>query len=107
LRRGAFTDEEIEEEYNLILSGIHAEEKAESYFKLDFFKGVSRKRTLIALGCNFFLQATGQQFSSTYGAVFVKGLGSFNQFYYKITGSCISIVINCYTSYLADKIGRR
>ncbi|KAH8893559.1 general substrate transporter [Thozetella sp. PMI_491] len=107
LREGAFTDEEIEQEYRVMLAGIHAEQKPEPFFELNFLKGMSRKRTLITLGCNFFLQGTGQQFGSTYGAVFVKSLQSFNQFYFRVTSSCLGILVNCLTSYFSDKIGRR
>jgi MFS transporter, SP family, sugar:H+ symporter len=108
LRRGAFTEEEIESEFQLMVAGIHAEQdKAGSYLQFNFLKGTARKRTLITLGCNFFLQGTGQQFSSTYGAVFVKGLGAFNQLHYRVLNSGVSILVNVMTSYWCDTIGRR
>ena len=42
----------------------------------DLFKGINSRRTWIVIGQNFFLQATGQAFTSTYGELRISGLSS-------------------------------
>lgn len=71
------------------------------------FKGFNLRRTLVIFMVNFFVQATGQAFASQYGALFIKGLGTVNQF----TMSMIASVINITTSFVAmfavESLGRR
>lgn len=59
LREGAFSAEDIEAELITIVAGISQEH--EKGTMLDMFRGRSnRLRRMIVLGCNFFLQGTGQ-----------------------------------------------
>lgn len=90
-----------------MVRGIHAEQAQEKGSYLDLFRGFNRRRTLTIIGINIFLQGTGQQFTSTYGAIFVKELGTINQFYYQILTLCLNIGIGFCTMYLQDRIGRR
>lgn len=109
LRVGAFTEEEIELEFQDMVATIQANKSlgTPSYLKLEIFKGANRRRTLITMGCNLFLQVTGQQFGSTYGAIFVRSLQTINQFYYRIMTQLLSMAVNVLVMYLSDAIGRR
>lgn len=64
------------------------------------------KRTLIVIGVNIFLQLTGQNFISVYGAIFIKNLGVVNPFTMTSVNSAISIVFVLITQLLTDKAGR-
>ncbi|TPX12979.1 uncharacterized protein E0L32_006624 [Thyridium curvatum] len=105
LRDGKFTDQEIEEEFAVIVAGIRQEVEQGSF--QDIFKRDQFRRTMVVLGCNFLLQATGQIFTQMYGALFVKSLGTINPF----TVTIILAVVNTLTAILAmvltDKLGRR
>ena len=113
LRTGKFSEAEIEEEFQDVLFTIQNEaELAESTggFSSSFrelFRGTNIRRTLVVVMVNFFLQATGQAFASQYGALFIKGLGTVNQF----TMSMIATGVNCCVSVASmvavESIGRR
>lgn len=73
----------------------------------DLFRGSNRKRTLIAIGMNFFIQATGSPFTAAYGTLFVQSLHSLNPFQYSLMSSCIN-TFACFTAiYVTDKVGRK
>ncbi|KAI0475923.1 hypothetical protein GGR56DRAFT_693078 [Xylariaceae sp. FL0804] len=82
-----------------------------SYFRFAFPREAAqrRRRTLIVLGCNFFLQGTGQQFSSTYRTApsSSRSSAAFNPFYYRVTSALLGIASNALTAYLSDRVGRR
>ncbi|GAM36936.1 hypothetical protein TCE0_022r06424 [Talaromyces pinophilus] len=78
LRQGKYTDSEIEEEFRDIVQRIEIERQQGSFF--DIFRKANLRRTIIVVGANFFLQATGQNFTSNYGALFAKSLGTINPF---------------------------
>lgn len=105
LREGKFTDDEINAEYQMILAGVQLQQEKGTFF--DMWKGVNLKRSLIVITANFFLQSTGQIFASIYGALFVKSLGTVNQFTITIITACINTVICVVSMALVDKIGRR
>jgi len=107
LREGSFTEEEIEEEWQHMVQGIEAEKFLEKGTHLDIFRGINRRRTLTIMGINFFLQGTGQHMGTTYGAVFIKSLGTVNQFYMTVGKSLMNVCISLSTQYLQDRIGRR
>lgn len=50
--------------------------------------------TLIVFVANYFLQATAQAFTSKYGAWFIKGLGTINQFKMSIISSAINLFVS-------------
>jgi SP family sugar:H+ symporter-like MFS transporter len=77
-RAGKFSEEEIQIEFDKIVLGIHTEVEQGSF--VDIFRSGVIKRTVVVIGANFFLQATGQIFTSIYGALFVKSLGTINPF---------------------------
>ncbi|RBR26135.1 uncharacterized protein FIESC28_01163 [Fusarium coffeatum] len=66
LRAGKYTEEQIELEYQGIVMAVEQESAASQAYR----------------GCDrcFFLQSTGQIFTSIYGALFVKSLGTINPF---------------------------
>ncbi|KAI0483331.1 general substrate transporter [Xylariaceae sp. FL0804] len=107
LRKGKFTEEEIEEEFQEILAHVeHEREKEQGVFK-DMFRGSNRRRTAVILIINFFLQATGQSFVSQYGALFIKSLGTVNQFTMNMIMSCVSCLVAIGAMFAVDTIGRR
>jgi MFS family permease len=74
---------------------------------IDLFRGSNLKRTLIAMGVNFFIQATGSPFTAAYGTLFVQSIGSFNAFDYAIMSSCINFFCCLVAISITDRIGRR
>lgn len=63
--------------------------------------------TLIVFVANFFLQAMGQSFTSRYGALFIKGLGTINQFKMSIISSAINLFVSLGSMCAVDTVGRR
>lgn len=104
-RDGAFTEEEIEKEYQELVFALDNETEQGRFVEL--FRGRNLTRTLIAAGVNFFQQATGQAFSSQYGAVYVRSLGVFNPMIYSVMSSGIGLFIMIGTVFAVDKVGRR
>lgn len=74
---------------------------------VELFQGVNKKRTAIVVAMNFFQQATGQAFASTYGTIFIKGLGTINPFNMSIVMSVINLTLVSTGLFLNDRIGRR
>ena len=62
---------DVEHELSQILLSIELERNMSQGTYAACFKGTNRRRTLIVLAVNFFLQATGQAFTSSYGPIIV------------------------------------
>ncbi|KIX03300.1 uncharacterized protein Z518_06852 [Rhinocladiella mackenziei CBS 650.93] len=78
LREGKFTQTQIDaelEEQKLILAIDEGKGRI-----VEIFRGFNMKRTLIVVGVDVFLQLTGQNFSSVYGTIFIKSIGTVNPF---------------------------
>ncbi|KAJ9639278.1 hypothetical protein H2204_003889 [Knufia peltigerae] len=105
LREGKFTEDEIKAEFQVIIAGLQLQHEKGTFF--DMWKGVNLKRSLIVITANFFLQSTGQIFASIYGALFVKSLGTVNQFTITVITACINTVVCLISMALVDKVGRR
>ncbi|CAI7590145.1 unnamed protein product [Penicillium crustosum] len=105
LREGAFTSDEIEDEFASIQKGLQSEPE-QGHFK-ELFSKSNRKRTAIVVGLNFFQQATGQAFASQYGTLYVKSLQTINSFNFNVINGFIGLVIVLLCLYLNDKVGRR
>ncbi|PWY93218.1 sugar transporter [Aspergillus sclerotioniger CBS 115572] len=105
LRSGAFSDEEIAEEFRALQFALAIEpEQGKSH---EIFQGANRKRTAIIVIMNFLQQATGQSFVSSYGAVFVKSIGSVNPFDMTIINSVVNVLMLGVNLCLNDWAGRR
>jgi SP family sugar:H+ symporter-like MFS transporter len=74
---------------------------------IELFQGVNLKRTGIVIGMNFFQQATGSAFVSTYGTLYVRDLGTVNAFSFSIIVSCCNIFMVSIGLFLSDRLGRR
>ncbi|KAK9859455.1 Sugar/inositol transporter [Penicillium brevicompactum] len=105
LREGAFTTDEIEQEFESIQNGLK-NEPVQGRFK-ELFSSSNRKRTAIVLGLNFFQQATGQAFASQYGTLYVKSLHTINAFNYHVINGFIGLCVISVCLYLNDRVGRR
>ncbi|KAH7160676.1 general substrate transporter [Dactylonectria macrodidyma] len=105
LRKGAFTEEEIEHEFGELQFALENEAEQGKFSEL--FKGVNLKRTFIVIAVNFFQQATGQAFASQYGAVYVRSLGIFNPMLFSVMSSGINSFVMIATLVANDKVGRR
>lgn len=105
LRKGAYTDEEIDSEFReLKFSLEHGVEQGK--FK-DLFQGVNLKRTGIAIVTNILQQASGQAFTSQYGAIYVKSLGTLNPFAFNLMQAGFNgITLLCILLW-TDTVGRR
>jgi MFS transporter, SP family, sugar:H+ symporter len=105
LRQGAFTEDEIAAEFRELEFALENESEKGKFTEV--FRGVNLRRTLIVVAVNFFQQATGQAFSSQYGAVFVRSLRVMNPILFTLMTSCITASVMVITLVLNDKTGRR
>ncbi|KZF23905.1 general substrate transporter [Xylona heveae TC161] len=105
LLRGARPDYDPEEDLENLKISLSEEQNQGSY--RDLFRGSNRKRTFIAMGMNFFMQATGSPFTAAYGTLFVQSLNSLNPFDFSIMSSCINTVSSLVAIFITDKVGRR
>ncbi|KAH6697374.1 general substrate transporter [Plectosphaerella plurivora] len=105
LREGAFTEKEIANEFRELEFALDNESEKGKF--VEVFQGVNLRRTLIVIAVNFFQQATGQAFSSQYGAVFVRSLRVMNPILFSLMTSCITAGTMVITLLLNDKTGRR
>lgn len=99
------SEEEIEAEFEALQTALRLEPEQGKYKEL--FQGVNRKRTAIVIAMNFFQQATGQAFASTYGAIFIRGLGTVNPFSMSVINSSIGLMIVALGLSLNDRVGRK
>ena len=105
LREGAFTSEEIEEQFQQLQYALEVEQK-QGTFK-EIFQGINRKRTLLVVIINFFQRATGQAFGSQYGAIYIKSLGTVNPFNMTLILAVINLCAIAASVLLTDELGRR
>lgn len=105
LRSGAFTDDEIDEQFRQLQYALEHEQEVGKLKEI--FQGINRKRTLLVMAINFFQQATGQAFASQYGAVYIKSLGTVNTFDMTVIFACINFISITATLLATDKVGRR
>lgn len=105
LRQGCFTPEQIHNEFHELQTVL--EQEVENGHWVDLVKGVNLKRTALVFMVNFFQQGTGQAFSSQYGAVYVKQLGTINAFDMTIVLSLLNLVSIIGSLAYADRVGRR
>ncbi|KAJ5975134.1 hypothetical protein N7481_008841 [Penicillium waksmanii] len=105
LRHGTMTSEAIANELASLKIGLDIVPE-KGHFK-ELFGETNLKRTLIVIAISFFQQATGQAFSSQYGAIFVKSLGTVNPYNFAIITSCITTAACLISNLLSDKVGRR
>ncbi|KAJ0283631.1 hypothetical protein CBS470a_007246 [Colletotrichum nupharicola] len=105
LRVGTITDPEIDEQFAALQYALKQEVGQGKYWEL--FKGVNLKRTAVVMVMNFFQQATGQAFASTYGAIFIKDIGTVNPFTMTIVNAIVNLVMVFIGLYLTDRVGRR
>lgn len=99
------TDDEIATELAALKVGLAIEPEKGNFKEL--FEKSNLKRTLIVIAISFFQQATGQAFTSQYGAIFVKSLHTVNPYNFTIITSCIATAICLFSNFFNDKIGRR
>ncbi|CZT46600.1 related to RGT2-Sensor of high external glucose concentrations [Rhynchosporium secalis] len=104
-RSGCVSDEEIAAEFEALQLALRLEPEQGKYMEL--FQGVNKRRTAIVVAMNFFQQATGQAFASTYGTIFIKGLGTINPFNMSIVMSVVNLTLVTTGLFLNDRIGRR
>ncbi|OLN90336.1 High-affinity glucose transporter ght2 [Colletotrichum chlorophyti] len=105
LRAGTVTDAQIDEQFATLQYALKQEVEQGSYMEL--FKGVNKKRTAVVMAMNFFQQATGQAFASTYGAIFIKDIGTVNPFTMTIVNAIVNLSMVFIGLYLTDRMGRR
>lgn len=105
LRQGTLTLEEIAQEFAALKYALQKEPEQGKFKEL--WQGINLKRTAIVVTVNFFQQATGQAFSSQYGAIYIKSLGTVNPFDMTLINSAINLVAIAIMLYFIDKVGRR
>lgn len=102
---GKLPEAEIDERLSALQYALRQEAEQGRYTEL--FKGINLKRTAIVLGMNFFHMATGQAFVSSYGAIFIRGLGGINPFNMTVIISICNLTVVFIALYLNDRVGRR
>ena len=105
LRQGTLTESEIDEQFSALQLSL--QQMPEQGKFLELFSTANRKRTAIVICMNFFQQATGQAFVSTYSAVFVAGLGTINAFTMNIINLTCYLATMAVGLYFNDITGRR
>jgi SP family sugar:H+ symporter-like MFS transporter len=105
LRQGKHTEAEIDEQFAALQYALEREPEQGKYSEL--FQGKNIKRTAIVVAMNFFQQATGQAFASSYGAIFIRDIGTVNPFNMTVINSVANLVMAFTGLYLVDRIGRR
>lgn len=103
--RGSRPGYDPHEELEIIRASLIEEHNKGTY--VDLFRGSNLKRTLIAIGINFFIQATGSPFTAAYGTLFVQSLNALNPFDFSIMSSCINTFSCLVAISITDKVGRR
>lgn len=73
----------------------------------ELIHGHNRKAFAIVAGMFFFIQATGQSFSSQYGAVFIQQVSKVNPFNINVISGVIGMVGTLFAIYNVDRYGRR
>lgn len=106
LRTKRFTPDEIDEELQDIILGFQLERDAQKGSLQEIFAGTNLRRTLLVFAVNFFLQATGQVFTSKYGAIFIKSLGTINQFKMSMISAVINLFVSLGSMCIVDTVGR-
>ncbi|CAH0022149.1 unnamed protein product [Clonostachys rhizophaga] len=105
LRGGIFTDAEIDKQFDALSYALQIEPEQGNYREL--FQNKNIKRTAIVVAMNFFQQATGQSFASSYGAIFIRDIGTVNPFTMTLINSIVNLVTAFVGLYLVDRHGRR
>ncbi|CAK7242827.1 MAG: hypothetical protein STHCBS139747_004329 [Sporothrix thermara] len=96
-----------ENEMALLKSSLAEEDSRESAAWIDLFRGTNLRRTFIVTITSFLNQATGQNFVSQYGTIFVKSLNTINPFQFTLMSSGIGCIGPLLTILTIDRIGRR
>lgn len=74
---------------------------------MELWCGTNLKRTLIIIGANVCAQLTGQSFSSKYGVIFLKQIGTVDAFVLNIINNALFILVVITSMLLIDRLGRR
>ncbi|RFU27459.1 hypothetical protein B7463_g8878, partial [Scytalidium lignicola] len=105
-REGKFSEEQIDYEFEIIkISAAHHHREKGTFFEQ--FRGTNLRRTIIVIAVNFFLQASGQIFTTVYGTVYIKSLGTVNPFNITLAISLINFTVGILAMILMEKLGRR
>ena len=105
LREGVLTEDEIDTQFQGLQMALEQEVEQGKFVEL--FQGKNLKRTAIVVVINFFQQATGQAFASSYGAIFIRGIGTVNPFTMTLINSFVNLGMVFLGLYLNDRVGRR
>ncbi|RDW62533.1 putative sugar transporter-3 [Coleophoma crateriformis] len=108
IRRGAATEEEIEEEFQLTCLAVEEQQenhKANTY--LDCFKGTNGRRLMIAVVCQLIEQLSGNAFMTNYAVIFMAQVGINNPLRSNIATICMGIAGSTLAFFVSDKFGRR
>lgn len=113
LREGKFSEDEIAQELDTIKAICEEHDQsregregfATRWLRIWTKKHI--KRTGIVLGTNFFLHGTGNAFSSMYGTIFYRSIGTMNPFALTCISSVATLIASTITLVLVDRVGRR
>lgn len=98
---------DVEKELEQVALAVELEKQHKEGSYKSCFQDTSLRRTLIVLGSNFFLQASGQAFVSLYGPVVVASIGSISTFNYTLIAAGCTMLGYVGALTLNDYVGRR
>ncbi|CAK7227493.1 hypothetical protein SBRCBS47491_006586 [Sporothrix bragantina] len=96
-----------EVEMELLKSSLAEEASREGAAWIDLFRGTNLRRTLIVMTTSFLNQATGQNFVTQYGTIFIKSLNTVNAFEFTFISNSTGCVGPLLTILMIDRVGRR
>jgi SP family sugar:H+ symporter-like MFS transporter len=108
IRRGAATEDEIDEELKLTAQAAEEQvenHKATSY--LDCFKGTNGRRLMIATMVQLIEQFAGNGYMSSYAVIFMKQVGITDPLKSNIARTCMGLAGSTLAFFFSDKFGRR
>ncbi|KAI0026069.1 sugar transporter [Xylariomycetidae sp. FL0641] len=105
LREGKRTDNQIGVELENLQIALESEVEQGRFREL--FQGINRKRTMIAIGINFFQEIMGQQIVSKFGALMVKSIGNPSPFVMTVVFAITNLIFTFIGMIWSDRFGRR
>ena len=105
LRLGAYSEEEIIQEFETLRVALAAETEQGSFPEL--FHRANIRRTLIAMGMHWFENTCGQQLVAKFGSLLVQALGSVNPFVMTVVFAVANLIFTFIGMVLSDRVGRR
>ncbi|KEF59383.1 uncharacterized protein A1O9_04227 [Exophiala aquamarina CBS 119918] len=104
VREGTYSEAQIQAEFRSLQTTIDLTVEKGRF--IEIFQNINLKRTLIVIGTNIVVQATGQNLWTQYGTLYIQSLGVINPFTMTTVNTAIAIAMVLLGQYLTDLTGR-